>query len=366
MKLVKLAIFIFSLALVCSCGKEKNEPITDRFNRQQMLEHWADELIIPGFQAYSSSLEDLKLRKDNFIATPNTATFDLLTDAWLTAYKAWQHVAMYDIGKAEEIKLQLYTNTYPTNTTSIDQSIQGQNYNLELPSTKDIQGFPALDYLLFGLDQDKAEVINLLSTTNHSAYLNAVVDRLAEMGTRVHTEWQTGYRASFVANNGSSATAAVDKLVNDFLYYYEKFLRAGKIGIPAGIFSGSALSSSVEAPYSEIYSKALFLESFDAVQDFFGGKSFDGQRNGSSLEDYLDYANDHTQTGAISQALKDQWKRAETKAGALSNSFKDQVETDNIKMLETYDELQKAIVIMKVDMMQALNIQIDYIDADGD
>jgi len=366
MRLVKFAIFVFSLVLVCSCGKENNEPFTDNFDRQQMLEHWADELIIPGFQAYSNALADLKLKKDNFITTPNPATFDLLTDAWLVAYKAWQHVAMFDIGKAEEIKLQLYTNTYPTNVTSIDQSIQDQNYNLELPSTKDIQGFPALDYLLFGLDEDKAEVINLLSTANHSAYLNDVVERLAELGTRVHTDWQSGYRASFVENNGSSATASVDKLVNDFLYYYEKFLRAGKIGIPAGIFSGSELSSAVEAPFSEIYSKALFLESFDAVQDFFNGKSFDGQRNGNSLDDYLNYTSEQNQTGDISQALKDQWQVAEMKAGSLSNSFKDQVETDNVKMLETYDELQKAIVIMKVDMMQALNIQIDYIDADGD
>ena len=35
-------------------------------------------------------------------------------------------------------------------------------------------------------------------------------------------------------------------------------------------------------------------------------------------------------------------------------------------MLETYDELQKAVVLLKVDMLQVLNIKVDFVDADGD
>jgi hypothetical protein len=35
-------------------------------------------------------------------------------------------------------------------------------------------------------------------------------------------------------------------------------------------------------------------------------------------------------------------------------------------MLLTYDELQKNVVLMKVDMLQAMNVSVDYVDADGD
>ena len=35
-------------------------------------------------------------------------------------------------------------------------------------------------------------------------------------------------------------------------------------------------------------------------------------------------------------------------------------------MTMAYDELQKIVVLCKVDMVQAFNISIDYIDADGD
>ena len=35
-------------------------------------------------------------------------------------------------------------------------------------------------------------------------------------------------------------------------------------------------------------------------------------------------------------------------------------------MTKSYDELQKAVVLLKVDMLQAFSINIDYVDADGD
>jgi len=53
-------------------------------------------------------------------------------------------------------------------------------------------------------------------------------------------------------------------------------------------------------------------------------------------------------------------------ASALSDDFGQQVLEDNTKMTDLYDELNKVVVLLKVDMMQALNIKITYVDADGD
>ncbi len=35
-------------------------------------------------------------------------------------------------------------------------------------------------------------------------------------------------------------------------------------------------------------------------------------------------------------------------------------------MLASYDELQRLVVLFKVDMVQAFDVTIDYVDADGD
>jgi hypothetical protein len=50
----------------------------------------------------------------------------------------------------------------------------------------------------------------------------------------------------------------------------------------------------------------------------------------------------------------------------LDDDLSNQVSSDNVKMTEAYDVLQLAVVSLKVDMIQAMNINIDYVDADGD
>ena len=75
---------------------------------------------------------------------------------------------------------------------------------------------------------------------NLPSYLN-----FQKRGYEVSNSRTDGYRDEFVNKDGSTATSSVNKLVNDYLFYYEKFLRAGKIGMPAGVFSGDPLSDRV-------------------------------------------------------------------------------------------------------------------------
>ena len=76
----------------------------------------------------------------------------------------------------------------------------------------------------------------------------------------------------FIEDAGSSASSSVNRMVNDYLFYYERFLRSGKIGIPAGVFSGSPLANNVEALYTvttPTLSKSLYLNSLSSFKDFF-------------------------------------------------------------------------------------------------
>ncbi len=364
-----LIILALPIAVLWSCTDDDNSEgknVQDTFNRQMMLTGIADEIIIPSFEHYVSKLEGFRVAGDQFSLEASMPTLEQLRLTYLSAYKAWQHVSMFDIGKAEETKLRNYTNIYPTDPNVIEGNISNQNYNLLLPSNYVAQGFPALDYLLYGVGQNDADILSILESNAYRSYLSELINRLHDIGKDVLDDWKSEFRTTFINNNGSSATASVDKLVNDYLFYYEKFFRAGKIGIPAGVFSGTPISTSVEAPYSNRYSKELFQESFVAVQNLFRGISFDGSTTVSSLEDYLQHIQELNQTEDVAQKILDQWSLAEAQVNSLSNSFKEQVETDNIKMLEVYDEIQRAVVLLKVDMLCSFNIQVDYIDADGD
>lgn len=362
-----IAISLGITLLIISCGdNEPMEMFTDNFDREAMLVDWADQIIIPSFESYNMSLDELVDAKDVFLTEQNESNLTALRDAYISAYMSWQNVAIYDIGKAEEIGLRNFTNIYPTDVDGINENIVGQNYNLELPSNFDKQGYPALDYLLFGAADNTDGILTVLSEENISIYLDDLVMRLQQLSKEVLDDWNGDFRAAFIANSGSSATASVDKLVNDFLFYYERFFRAGKVGIPAGVFSGNALPLLVEAPYSQIYTKDLFFEAFSAVEGFFVGQSFDGRQQGMSLQTYLTFISNENQTANIASIITDQWTVANSSTALLSDSFREQVETDNDLMLNAYDDIQRAIPTLKVDMLQALNIQVDFVDADGD
>lgn len=68
----------------------------------------------------------------------------------------------------------------------------------------------------------------------------------------------------------------------------------------------------------------------------------------------------------LASLIEDQLDAIQSQSSSLETNLKSQVEKDNTKMLEAYDELQKAVILLKVDMMQALSISVDYVDSDGD
>lgn len=364
-----LGLFITSMLLM-SCGNgsnDKPEPNLDDFNREEMLVNWSDNIIIPAYSNYVSKLGLFKEEAAKFTNQPTNANLELTREAWLEAYRAWQSVSMFEIGKAEALTIRNFTNIFPTDAAAIMKNIEAGNYNLELPSKNDEQGFPALDFLLNGVASDDESIVKVFEDTPaYGFYLNDVLERMLGLAEAVLNDWQGDFSASFISNDASSATSSVDKVINDYLFYYEKYLRAGKVGIPAGVFSSQVLPGNTEAFYHKGASKVLFLEGLDAVQNFFNGQAFSGNGNAPSLSSYLDFLDAQNGGEKLSTVINTQFDLARSKANALNDSFAMQVETDNSKMLQTYDELQKNVVLLKVDMLHALNVQVDFVDADGD
>lgn len=367
----KFAFIILIALVVGSCTNDgPSGPNPDDFDRAAILENWANNIIIPAFTHFSETTTQLQADAVTFSDAPTLQNLENLRDSWETAYLAFQHVSMFEMGRAMQVRFRDNLNIYPTDTEEIEENIQTGEYNLELPSFNNSQGFPALDYLLYGLGENDTELLAHYTTHSNAdkyrGYLTDLSSRIDALTNDVLDDWNSGYREEFVSNDGNGANSSIDMMVNDYIYYYEKHLRAGKIGIPAGVFSGSPLSSHVEAYYSEGFSKALFYEALTASINFFNGYHFESDADGQSLDDYLDYLNTMKDGTDLTALINDQFERVRAEAESLNNDFAVQVESDNSLMLSTYDELQMNVVYMKVDMLQALNINVDYIDADGD
>ena len=383
-KKIFFALFIFISTFSCSSEDDNqgdllsnssevfdsviNDDTAVSFDRSAMLVFWADNIIMPAYKKLKDDISVLKESIASFDEEPLQANFEIVREKWLSAYKTWQHVEMFNVGKAEEIYLSSFMNIYPVNEDRITSNINSGVYDLENPNNYATQGFPALDYLLFGLGENDTKILEKYqpSNNNYSKYLINVINKMEAKTDLVLNDWDS-YRDAFVVSTENTATSSINKLTNDFIFYFEKGLRANKFGIPAGVFSTDELPDKVEGYYSKLYSKTLALESLSAVKNFFIGNAFkNDDLVGDSFQSYMTFLNAKKNDASLSDLILSKLDTAISSVTELNDDFASQINTDNNTMLLTYDRIQSVVILLKVDMLQVLNVNVDYADADGD
>ena len=396
----KYIIYLFLIALVFSCtkddsGSNENEIVQEvvedqkedinnttstdtsssqnqntssevTYDRSSFLINIADNIIIPSHNQFKTDLIELQGASNAFEEETNDSNLNILREKWIASYKSWQHIEMYNIGRSEEIYFNSKMNIYPVNIDRLENNVSTGNYDLDNANNFSSQGFPALDYLLYGVGTSDSEIVEKFNSgSGYKAYLKDIILEMVNNTNEVIDSWAS-YRDVFVSSTENTATSSINKLTNDFIYYYEKGFRANKIGIPAGVFSNDVLPDRVEAYYSKIYSKDLALEAMTAIDNFFQGKHFNSDETGDSLKTYLDFLDVIKNESNLSTLISEKFSSAKTSIESLDVNFALQLEQDYVKVLGTYDAVQLGVVLLKVDMLQALSINVDYTDADGD
>lgn len=354
-----IILIVASLAII-SCKDDTPEATNNNFNRSALQTNLVEKIIIPAYADFDTKLGILETAINDFTTTPNPMNFTTVKTAWLNAYKVWQHIEVFNIGKAEEIKYALQMNVYPTSVTEIENNIMAGNADLSSDANNNAVGFPALDYMLYGLTIDKYTTD--INATKYKTYLSDLVDKMAENTVIVINDWNT-YKTVFTASASNTATSPFNKFTNDFIYNYEKIVRSNKVGIPAGVFSSpNLLPNRVEAYYNQEVSKTLLLEAYNASVDLFNGKFYTGNEFGESYKTYLI----HLGKEALATAINAKFVLAKEKIEMLNINFVTQINSDNNMMLTTYDAIQDPLAKMKVDMLNEFDVTVDYVDGDGD
>ena len=337
----------------------------DTFDRGSILANYSENIIIPRYNTFKSSIDILKNSIETFVNSPNSDNYDALQSDWIDSYKKWQYVEVFNISKAEEIMYGLTMNTYPVSKERTDNNINEGKTDLTNPNDWSAQGFPGIDYMLHGIAETKDAVIELYnSESKYGDYLLTLGYVMNENTIQVVDDWTT-YKDVFNSSFDNTATSAFNMMVNDFVYYFEKGLRTNKIGIPAGRFSSTPLPDKIEAYYYSKnsfgnLSKTLALESRKGVEELFLGLNSDGIE-GPSYKSYLDYLESE-----IGSSVKTKFEEAALRIDDLQDNFLTQISENNTLMLVAFDALQTIVVNLKTDMLSNFNIAVDYTDADGD
>jgi predicted lipoprotein len=368
-RLSALLLTAFSLVAIVACdkGDDKQEPTEPGVaDRKALLVNAADNIIIPSFENTQAAVATMKTAAENFAANPDVAKLQTLRQRWQAAYLAWQKTELFHFGPADDASLRNYFNIYPTDITLLNSHVSSGNYDLEVLINNKAQGFPALDYLINGLGDDDDAILAYYTTSADAAkwkkYLTDITSIMTTKISAVVSTWKNNYRNQFVDNTGTGAGSSFSLMVNEYIMYFERFLRSGKYAIPAGAMSGTAAPEKVEVYYSKTLGTQMAVTALQAAEDFFLGKSFGAGANGVGLKSYLQGLN----ATPLASNIESQFGVIKTKANALGNSIHQAIVNDRPAVLELYDEFQKQVRFLKVDMVSAIGISITYTDNDGD
>ncbi|WP_128548015.1 imelysin family protein [Larkinella soli] len=342
-------------------------------DRKVMLTHIADNIILPAYANFKTKFDAMTAKSDAFAAKPDKATLTDFRQAWADAYTEWQKVELFDVGPAEGHTLRFFFNIYPANTAGIEEAVQIGTVNLDVPASYPKQGFPALDYLINGLGDTDDAILSKYTTAPDAAkriaYLKKITGQMGSVFSKVYGEWTGGYRDTFVNATGTDAGSSLSKLVNGYVLHYERYIRSGKIGIPAGAMAGgTAAPEKVESLYKKDLSLTLAKTAHQAAIDFFNGKSAKDGKEGPGFKTYLNAlgAKDSRTNTSLVDIVNAQFDVANKQLADLKPNLYDEVKTNTPAVVKVYDEMQKLVRMLKVDMTSAMGITITYTDNDGD
>lgn len=369
-RLIFSLIALSAVVIACNKNKDSDEP-SDNFDRKALLTNTADNIIVPSYNHFQDVLTDLETAVATFTSAPGTANLVSLREQWKTAYISWQRVELFNFGPADEVLLRNYVNIYPTDVNLLRSAITSGTYNLEEIASNKIQGFPALDYLINGAGANDDEIVaNYTTGADAEKWKNYLTDVITSMSARIDVvaeKWNGSYRQQFIDNDGTGAGSSLSLMVNEYIMNFERFIRSGKFAIPAGVMSGVADPTKVEAFYRRELGVELATTALAASHDLYLGKSFANGTAGPSLFTYLKaLGENNTNVATLATNIDNQFTVIHTAAGNLGNSVYDAIVNNRNDVLALYDEFQVQVRNLKVDMASAIGITISYTDNDGD
>ena len=354
---------IISVLLFSSSCTDKQKAAEKTFDLKGMLENVGNNIIVPSYQSFQSTVNILSTAVDTFVANPTTQHLLDTRAAFKSAYISWQKCDVFDFGPAMDHSLRANFNVYPADTSKITSNVGSGSINMDLLDNSAAKGFPAIDFLLYGENKTDAYILSLYMTdakaNNRKQYLKALVSAIRTKTDAVVGAW-SAYKSVFNSSLGYSVGSSSGLLVNAMNEYYERYLRDGKVGIPVGIRSlGIALPKQTEAYYGG-FSSELLNASIQSFYLLYLGKH--GSTKGLGLDDHLGAYDG----ASIDQTLQSYLTDASAACATLSDPLSQTITNNQSSVEAVYYKLQKVIIPFKVDMPSKLGILISYQDNDGD
>ena len=104
-----------------------------------------------------------------------------------------------------------------------------------------------------------------------------------------------------------------------------------------------------------------------ALNKYIKGNHVSTNADGQGLDDYINFvAAKDANGGALETTIESQITTAIAALNGHTNPLSYEVTNNNSQVLATYQEMQKLVPLIKVDLTSALGVLVTYQDNDGD
>lgn len=369
MKLKQILGLLLLIGTFGSCVAPGTDRCATSYDQLAMLNNYGNNIILPAYATFAAEATTLQQSTTTFSTTPNLTNLQQLRDQFQTTWLQWQRVAHFEFGPAAGIGLRQQLNNYPVFVSRLEDAITKNNYDLKTGAYAYTRGFPAIDYLLYGIGTDDNAILTKYTTDSQAAarltYLQEVTDLIQQAANLVYDQWKpTGanYLNTFTTTAGVANGSPVNNLINGINQSYE-FLKNDKIGTPVGAKTGYITNqNNVEAFYSR-QSLALILAALESSKNLFEGGS------GQGLDDYLAATGAKRGGDDLHTIISNQYQKTiDLFEATRPDSWYNTVVNNTTASQAAYAAAQNQVVYLKTDMPSALCASIVYVDNvdDGD
>ena len=351
---------IIGLITACESDDEAMEDALDQNNPSQtdfsdLLQNQIDHIIIPAMDDYQLKMSNLKLSSEQFLANTDSQRLSDLRQNFKVAYESYQAAAVHNYFATQNQALVATGNLYPVDTAALEVFIDNRTYNFSTAAQQRANGFPALDYLLYGV----LDPLPLFTADNDRLdFLNELISFMNDKAINLANSWKGNLRSNFISNGGTQLGSSISVQLNESILYYEVHIRENKVGIPIGRLGPNDSpiapdATKIEGFYyaqtmgNEDFTLSLLRASIREMERIYlgeGTSTLDDQ----GYDDLLRVRNQSAVDNDIKAQFDSIYQEIENRSSISGNN-------------ELYNKVQGLITLYKSDLFPLLNVQ----DADG-
>ncbi len=346
------------LALMVGCGEAQA-------SEADVLISLTDEVILPGYKAAASELDEMRQTLETLCAAPSESALAEAREAWREARVTWSYTAAWGFGPLMDRRSLRQIDWFPVEPERIESMLAERPATIDedvrnvLSSTQ--RGLGAIEYLLF----DDAALARLSDQASpRCGYLTAL-GRVAssELGA-VLQEWDVArdtrppYKDFLTGRSSSSmlTSAAVAEVVRT-----QVFLARAIMDMKLGVVLGIRGDASDPAAYSDGPGENALEEiraELQGMRDVYVGAGLDGSLGVSHLVAPLSSDADERMRGHFDAVLA-ALDAVEGSLGAAARDHPAQVQA----VFDAMAELRRAI---NTEVVSLLGVAVGFSDTDGD